>query len=128
MHSPRRILLLEPNQLLASQCRQFLASRDYRVTWAKNAQDAINAADKLTPHIAVVELLLTAHSGIEFLYEFRSYSEWSKVPVLLFSRIPRTELAISDQALLDLGVVGYLYKPETSLSRLASRIETFIGK
>ena len=63
--------------------------------------------------------MLAGHSGVEFLYEFRSYSEWRNIPVIILTGVPRGELGLSDVAMTDLGVVGYLYKPETSLAGLA---------
>ncbi len=122
----RRILLLEPDQLLAEQYRHYLEKLGLRVTWCKNAQDGINAADRINPDLVIVELLLTAHSGIEFLYEFRSYSEWRKVPVVILSRIPRSELSAADRVLDELGVSVFLYKPETSLARLGERLQALL--
>lgn len=127
-HRSPKILLLEPDQLLAQQCMQALTNTGREVTWCRNAQDAINAADKLNPDIVVLELLLTAHSGIEFLYEFRSYNEWRRTPVILFSRLPRAELPVSDQVLDELGVSLFLYKSETSLARLGERIDSLLAR
>ena len=116
-----RILLLEPNQHVARRAKEHLVAAGYDTSWSKNAQDAINLADQHAPDLVIMELLLTAHSGIEFLYEFRSYSEWRAVPAIIFSRITRAELSVSDKVLADLGVVTVLYKPNTSLNRLEAR-------
>lgn len=121
-----RILLLEPNQLLASQYKQFLESKGYTVVSCKNAQDGINRADQINPELVVMELLLAAHSGIEFLYEFRSYGEWRKVPVIVLSRIPRSEIIASDKVLNELGISVFLYKPETTLQRLGERVSAVL--
>lgn len=125
--SARRVLLIEPNRLIAVQCETVLRRRGYEVTWSKNAQDAISAADRDRPDIVILEILLSAHSGIEFLHEFRSYSEWKKVPVIIFSRIARMELSISEITLEKLGVHSFLYKPETSLARLTDRVDTLLA-
>ena len=116
------ILLLEPNQLLASQVASYLAEQGHQVRLAHDAQSAINQTDQTTPDIVIIEVLLASHSGIEFLYEFRSYSEWRNVPVMIFSRITRTELATTDKMLASLGVTAYLYKPSTTLKRLNNRL------
>lgn len=120
-----RILLLEPNKLLADQTKEFLEEAGHEVNWAQNAQKAINVADSKKPDIVVMEILLAAHSGIEFLHEFRSYAEWRSVPVIIFSRLPRDDLKTSDSALNELGVTRYLYKLKTSLHRLAEQIAAF---
>lgn len=117
-----QILLIEPNQVLANQYANFLRAQKHQIILAKGAQDAITQTDKQTPDVIVLELLLASHSGIEFLYEFRSYSEWQNVPVIIISRVPEREVANSTEVLKKLGVTDYLYKPETSLRRLADRI------
>lgn len=117
------ILLLEPNQLLAGQYQRFFEDNGHDVTWCQNAQNGINLADNRKPDIVVMELLLTAHSGIEFLYEFRSYSEWRSIPIIILTRVPRNDISSSDKVLEELGVVAFLYKPETTLRRLGERLE-----
>lgn len=113
-----RILLLEPSRLLAKQYIQYLESIGYEVVWREDAQSGVIVADSFTPDVVLVELLLAGHSGTEFLYEFRSYADWQKVPAIVLTSVPRHELAVSDQVLAELGVVQYLYKPSTSLKRL----------
>lgn len=121
------ILLLEPNRLLANQYKRFLEDSGYRVTWCQNAQNGINLADSEAPDIVIIELLLAAHSGIEFLYEFRSYSEWKQIPAIILSRVPRADISASDRVFKDLGVLAYLYKPETSLKRLGQKLESVLA-
>jgi DNA-binding response OmpR family regulator len=105
-----------------------LALRDHQVATATNAQDAILAADAVRPDVVVLELQLTAHSGIEFLYEFRSYVDWIDVPVIIVSSVPPAEFNASRKLLHDrLGVVAYHYKPQTSLQVLAHAVENAVA-
>jgi two-component system phosphate regulon response regulator PhoB len=117
------ILLIEPDSQVADQVKAQLASAGYKVVWSRGAQAAIHAVDQKTPQLIIMELVLANHGGIEFLYEFRSYAEWRTVPVIIFSRLQRREAGLTDQALAELGVTEYLYKPETSLQRLLQRVQ-----
>ncbi len=112
--------------MLASQYTTCLERLGYAVAWCENAQDGIAVADKINPDLVIVELLLAGHSGMEFLYEFRSYSEWRRVPIVVLSRIQRGELPVDDRVLGDLGVNLFLYKPETSLKKLADRLAVLL--
>src|SRR5438309_374786 len=85
------ILLIEPDRQLGTTYAQALADAGHRVVAAATAQTAIQAADEQRPEIVIVELQLVEHSGIEFLYEFRSYSEWQAIPITILSQIPRGE-------------------------------------
>lgn len=117
------ILLIEPDSQVADQVKAQLVSAGYEVVWSRGAQAAIHAVDQKTPQLIIMELVLANHGGIEFLYEFRSYAEWRTVPVIIFSRLQRREAGLTDQALVELGVTEYLYKPETSLQRLLQRVQ-----
>lgn len=110
------ILLLEPNTLLAKTYTQALRHAGHSVVCAAGAQAAINAADKRTPDLVIVELQLPQHSGVEFLHEFRSYAEWSAIPVVVNTALSPSSMAKAKQSLArDLGVRQILYKPRTSL-------------
>lgn len=118
------LLLIEPDRLLAATYYQALSDAGYRVTAAGSAQAAILAADRIIPELVVLELQLVEHSGIEFLYEFRSYPEWQGIPVIIQTQVPVAEFKDSWRLLsAELGVKDYLYKPETSLRRLIATVE-----
>lgn len=118
------ILLIEPDRLLADSYCLALASAGHQVGVCPSAQAGIMVADQVNPDLVVLEIQLVEHSGIEFLYEFRSYPEWQAVPVLIHSNVPLSEFE-ADLGLLrtELGVTGYLYKPQTTLNQLITAVE-----
>jgi DNA-binding response OmpR family regulator len=119
-----KILLIEPNKLQARQYQEYLVGIGYEVVWVQAAQDAVNAADKSKPDLIIMEILLTAHSGIEFLNELRSYPEWLVVPIIILSRLPPGDFNTDAKTLERLGIAWYLYKPDTSLQKLKERISS----
>jgi DNA-binding response OmpR family regulator len=113
------ILLIEPDKILADLYVQALAHEGHITRRTVSAQDGVFCVDEQLPDVIIVELQLVAHSGIEFLYELRSYAEWQDIPVVIHSCIPPTEFSDSTGLLMKrLGVVTYLYKPHTSLRLL----------
>lgn len=114
-----RILLIEPDVLLAKTYAECLEAAGHSVRSCVSAQSAIHAADEVKPEIVILEFQLVGHSGVEFLYEFRSYIDWQEVPLILLTHIPSGEFAGSRQLLYEeLGVCAYLYKPQTTLRSL----------
>ncbi|HEX8227624.1 MAG TPA: hypothetical protein VF572_07190 [Candidatus Saccharimonadales bacterium] len=110
------ILLLEPDAVLAGLYMQAFAHVGHTTRRTVSAQDAVFQVDERLPDVVIVELQLVAHSGIEFLYELRSYHEWQAIPILIHSCVPPTEFNDSMQLLSGrLGISRYLYKPQTSL-------------
>jgi DNA-binding response OmpR family regulator len=117
------ILLIEPDRLLAKAYRHALEQDGHQVAAAVSAQEAVHAADQRKPDVVVLEMDLPRHNGVEFLYEFRSYPEWTEVPVVIHSFVPPTELAAAATLEHELGVVRVLYKPATSLAQLRAAIK-----
>lgn len=113
------ILLIEPDRILGETYQHVLQSAGYEVTLVAGAQTAVASADKKRPDLVILELQLVEHSGIEFLYEFRSYPDWQDIPVLIHSQVPPIEFSDNLELLKnELNVVNYLYKPQTKLSKL----------
>ncbi len=118
-----RIILIEPDRLLAETYVQALMTAGHKVVACASAQAAILAADMSKPDIVILELQLIEHSGVEFLYEFRSYPEWQAIPVIIQTGVPSAEFSGNWQLLKqELGVGAYLYKPQTTLQQLLASV------
>lgn len=113
------ILLLETDKLLADNICSILQAQGHSVDWQVEPQEAVTRADVIKPDLVILELLLAQRSGIEFLYEFRSYPDWQDLPAIIFTLIPKDELEAYAEGFSQLNVVQVLYKPTTSLKQLA---------
>lgn len=113
-----RILILEPDNLLAGSLRSYFANANHTAYAHSDPQAALVTADKHKADIVITNLQLAGRSGIEFLYEFRSYPEWQSTPVIVYSYVPERELDHAATLYRELGVVRVLYKPKTSLAML----------
>lgn len=114
-----KVLIIEPDKPLADLYEQALNSAGHTAITAHTAQSAIFAVDEYAPDMIFLELQLAAHSGIEFLYELRTYPEWQDIPVIILSSLPPGELQASYHILRDqLNVKNYYYKPQTSLRQI----------
>lgn len=118
-----KILLLEPDRLLANDYIKALELANHSVIWQSDAQSAIHSIDKQIPDVILLELQIRNHNGIEFLHEIRSYTEWQEIPVILLSMVPKQMLALSPSIFKRLGIVDYLYKPQTKLKHLIYSVE-----
>lgn len=115
------ILLLEPDVLLARNAAAVLKNSGHKVSWHRDAQSAISELDKTRPDLIISELQLTSHSGVEFLYELRSYIEWQDIPLIIFSHVPNMQPKAEHWQ--ELGVVAYHYKPTTKLNDLVRSVD-----
>lgn len=117
-----KLLLVEPDKILATTYSDFLQAHGHVVVCAFSAQAAIVSLDSFEPDLIILELQLPGHNGVEFLYELRSYTDLQVVPVLVHTSIPKGSFANADTVLAALGVTDYLYKSMSSLRQLAAAV------
>jgi DNA-binding response OmpR family regulator len=118
-----RILLLEPDKVLARTMCAALELAGHTASWQMEAEAAIHALDDAPAEVIILELQLAAHGGVEFLHELRSYPEWEHIPVIIHTILPRAAPAANAQAWQQLGVADYLYKPHTTLAHLVQTVD-----
>lgn len=122
-----RILLVEPNRLLGQTYVTYLAHLGHDVHWRKTAQGAVQSLDEHAIDVAIVELQIAGHNGLELLYEIRSYSDWQKLPVIVHTIVPRKQIEGS-LMFSQLGIQTYLYKPATSLANLKRALTQLLAQ
>lgn len=117
-----KILLIESDVLLAKTIASLFAREGHQVVNATDAQAAISVADQTSPDLIILDLQLAGHSGVEFLYELRSYPDWQKLPVVIYSNLPPAEAPIDSSCFEQLEIRHYFYKPTTKLSDLLATV------
>jgi DNA-binding response OmpR family regulator len=122
-----RILLLETDKYLAGSLEKFLASSGHQVDWQVDLQEAIISIDVQPVDMVIMDIMLAGRSGIEFLYEFRSYPDWSNIPVIIYSNVPSREIGISVAGFNQLGIRNYFYKPTTPISQVVDSVNSFVA-
>lgn len=121
-----RILFIESDYLLGANAVKILKHSGHSVDLHVDPQAAMDSADAEHPDIIILDLLLAGRSGVEFLYELRSYPEWAKLPVIIYSNVPADEFTGAGIGFSQLDIAGYFYKPATPISELAKSIERIL--
>ena len=65
-----RILIIEPDMVLARLYQTALETSYHEVSRVSNAQEALFAIEKSRPDTVILEIDMPNHNGLEFLYEF----------------------------------------------------------
>ncbi len=117
-----KILLVEPDKVLASTTLGELQAHDHEVRWARSAQTAVDAIDTEEPDVIILELQLGIHNGIELLYELRSYPEWHDIPVVLYTINRRATEGEFTETLEQLGIQAAYYKPAITPKQLRLKL------
>ncbi len=121
-----RILFIESDRILGGNAKRILKRAGHGVDWQVDPQAAMDSADARRPDIVILDLMLAGRSGVEFLYEFRSYPEWSDVPIIIYSNVPAEEFNATYVGFNELDIAAYHYKPMSSIAELASSIERLL--
>jgi DNA-binding response OmpR family regulator len=123
-----RVLLIEPDAILAATYQEALQYKGHIVDEAATAQQALIAADEHCPDIVILELQLSGANGIGFLQEFRSYSDWRSVPVIVHSYMsPLKQPEVQQLLATEYAVARWLYKPRTTLNELCALVSQYGG-
>jgi DNA-binding response OmpR family regulator len=120
------ILFIESDHLLGSNAKKILQHSGHSVDWHVDPQAALDSADGAQPDIIVLDLILAARSGVEFLYELRSYPDWANLPVIIYSNVPVEEFAGAGVGALQLDIAAYHYKPATSITQLCRSVDQIL--
>ena len=115
--------MVEPAEDMGQLDRDVLTGNGHEVSWEKDVQDAVHAADQSTPDAVVLELAIPGHNGVEFLHEFRSYTEWMDIPVIVHSVVAPDRSPAGQRLMRSLGIAQHLYKPTTRLKKLLATTE-----
>jgi DNA-binding response OmpR family regulator len=121
-----KLLLIESDAVLAAGAIKTLKKSGHSVDWQVDPQTALDKADKDLPELIILDIMLAGHSGVEFLYEFRSYPDWGRIPVVVFCSLSAEELKEALSGLEHLNLESYHYKPSTTLAELAATVERIL--
>jgi two-component system KDP operon response regulator KdpE len=103
--SAERILVCDDDPQIRRALSLILREAGYEVLIASTAEEALDSAAAGGPHLAIVDLLLPDHHGIELCRRLR---EWTAIPILVLSAISDEQTKIEA---LHHGADDYVTKP-----------------
>ena len=110
-------LLAERDPYAAELSEYFLRTEGYEVVSVLDAEEATQKFDERTPNMTVIDLLISAGSGLDLCQQLRQRSD---VPVLAISTLDTRHAA------LEAGADAFLQKPLEPL-QLVSAVKDLLG-
>lgn len=114
------VLMIEDNQDTIQLVRRYLLHSRYRLIGVSDSEQALSVAEKQTPQIIVLDVMLPGIDGWELLGRLRQHPTTHNVPVIVCSILPQESLALA------LGASLFLRKPFTQQAFL-SHLDRLIG-
>jgi AmiR/NasT family two-component response regulator len=102
--TPRHVLVVDDDRLVLAALAEGLRGAGYRVTGAASAEDALAAAGREAPDLALLDVRMPGMSGIELGTRLRE----AGVPFLYLSAYGDRDAV---ENALEEGALGYLVKP-----------------
>ena len=128
MSSRTKLLIIEPDIVFGNNLVSFLNHQDFDCRLVTTAQKGIEAIDNFKPDMIILEIQLSVHSGIEFLYELRSYDDIKKCPVIVYTMLEKSVWGLGFVNLkLQLKVDQYLCKLDNDFFDLIDEIKKYFN-
>ena len=103
---PRKVLVVDDEEMIAASTRALLAAIGYNVMAACDGLDALEKVSEERPDLILLDAMMSDMDGWEFLD--RLNAQGASVPVVLFTTLEASE---GRQMSRDLGAVDCLRKP-----------------
>jgi two-component system, NarL family, invasion response regulator UvrY len=119
-----KVLIADDHEVLRRGLKDILADEfpKLRVTEARNAQEALEAARQQSWDLALLDIKMPGRSGLEVLEELKRLHP--KMPVVIISAFPEEEYALRA---FKLGALGYVSKEGASDELLAAVRKALAG-
>lgn len=122
----KKILLVEDDYFLGDLYKLLLSDAGYSVLLSSDAQDAVDQLDEYGADLILLDLMLPAHNGVEFLHETQSHNDWKKIPVIIITA--QSISKIDEKHFNRLGVANILYKSEIKPEDLVEKVDYELKK
>jgi two-component system cell cycle response regulator DivK len=117
--APRRILLVEDNDVNRQMLEDYLVYCKYQVFGLAGGSGFFQALADFQPHLILLDLKLPDIDGYTLLQQIRQKTDWQHIPVIVVSAFA---FRADQQRALSLGANRYLVKP-VNITDLQQAIE-----
>ena len=115
------VLVVDDDIRILRMIRRILELENYRVTCAKNGEEALEALDRETPDLILLDIMMPGMDGHTLCQLIREYSQ---VPIIMVTAKSSDEEKVES---LNAGADDYLTKPFSS-SELAARVRAVLRR
>jgi DNA-binding response OmpR family regulator len=116
-----RILIVDDSPDILSITDAILSSVGYDVITATDGAIALQIMDLMPPDLVILDITMPRMDGYEVTRHIRYNPEWDRIPILLFSALSPSEIALG----LEYGANDILNKP-VSLDELLGKVSLLL--
>ena len=124
IETPKRILVIEDQELNRKVVRIVLQSEGYTVVEAADAMEALTCLEDARPHLILMDIALPGQSGEDLTKRIKANVAWVDIPIIALTA---AAMSGDKERILKAGCDDYLSKP-IDIKILIERVETHLGK
>lgn len=121
---PKRILLVEDDDALASVYQVRLQAEGFQVQRVANGEDALAVAISFRPDLVLLDVMMPKVSGFDVLDILRNTPETANLKIIMLTALSQDS---DKQRAKSLGVDDYLVKSQVVISDVITRIKFHLG-
>lgn len=119
-----RILVVDDDEDMLHLIESVLSETKYKVFKARNGKEGVELADKISPDLIVLDIMMPELDGIATILKLRSIKKTSAIPIVMCTAVKEGEDEIVAR---NLGVADYC-KKTPQMEGLLEKIEKVLGK
>jgi DNA-binding response OmpR family regulator len=120
----KKILIIEDDQIVANVYRNKLAHEGYQSEVASDGENGLKVMRTFQPQLIIVDLMLPKMSGVEVIKQIRSETDFTKLPIIVFSNTYLTNMI---QEAWKAGATKCLSKSSSSPKDVLDMVRQTIG-
>ena len=122
--TPKRILVIEDQELNRKVVRIVLQSKGYTVVEATDAAEALASLENAIPQLILMDIALPGQSGEDLTKRIKANLAWVDIPIIALTA---AAMAGDRERILKAGCDDYLSKP-IDIKVLVERVETHLKR
>nr|HID59596.1 response regulator [Desulfobacterales bacterium] len=121
---PRKILVVDDNEVILRIVRNILESEGYLVITAKNGLEAMKLVFEERPDLIITDYIMPKMDGINLIKKLKSQLTTRYIPVVMLTAKDEVD---SEAEVIDAGADDYITKP-VNAKRLLARVRRLISR
>ncbi|HSE40704.1 MAG TPA: response regulator [Acidobacteriota bacterium] len=119
--TPYRILLVDDDPTNLQILHQVLGGRGYKLIIAKSGEDALKIAERMKPHLVLLDIMMPGIDGYETCKRLKENPETSNAAIIFLSAMDNPE---DQKKGLEMGAIDFIQKPFES-DHVIATVQTY---
>jgi len=125
MNTPKKILIIEDEQILGEIISKKLATEGYEVSLARDGEEGMEKLRSILPDLVFLDIVMPKKDGMEVLEEMKSDEKLKTIPIIVISNSgQQSEI----ERIVGLGIKDYIIKAQFSPDDIVEKAHKYLNQ